>query len=155
VTFDGDRSVTREVTLRAGDELTLPIDPPPPSRVAPAPSPATPPMAEARTASGLPPLYAITGGVVTLALAGITVWSGLDTNDARDAYVAAPTRDGFTAGQSKQLRTNLLLGSTIAAAAGTTAIAVFWTRWRGATSPAEVAIKPTTGGVTLSFGGRF
>ncbi len=157
VTFAGNRSVTREVTLTAGDELTLPIEPPPPPVSRPAAAPPAPrPVAEARAERGLPPAFAIAGGVATLALASITVWSGLDTNDAHDAYVAAPTHEAFTAGQAKQLRTNILLGSSIAAGVGTSVIAVFWTRWRGSPRPpADVAIRPTNGGVTLSLGGSF
>ena len=151
VTFDGDRTVRKDIVLKAGDDLTLPIQAPPAAHTEPVPAPAASPGAD----HGLPPIVAIGGGVLTLALAGATVWSGLDTRSAHDSYVKMPTHDAFTAGQSKQLRTNILLGTTIAAGAATGAVALIWTRWHGGEHAPDIAVTPTSGGATLSFGGRF
>ena len=156
VTFDGDRNVIREVTLKAGDELTLPLEPPPVKRVARSrPRPAAPPAPVVRDDSGLPPYVAVGGGALTLVLVGITTWSALDTDKAHDAYVAAPTDKGWKDGRSKQLRTNLLLGGAAATAVGTALIAAFWTRWHRVSDSTEMAITPNRDGVTVSFGGRF
>lgn len=160
ITFDGDRAVTRELTLRSGDELALPIEPPPvkpaaPSAPTPAPAPA--PVVH-RDGHELSPYWAIGGAAATLVLAGVTTWSGIDTNRAHDAYVKAPTDQGWNDGQSKQLRTNLLLGTTIATGVATALVAVLWTRWSDPAVRSEVAVTPALtpgGGATLSFGGRF
>jgi hypothetical protein len=155
VTFDGDRNVTREVTLKAGDEVTLPIEPPPVKRVARPRTAAAPPAPVVRDDSGLPPYVAVGGGALTLVLIGITTWSALDTDKAHDAYVAAPTDEGWKDGRSKQLRTNLLLGGAAATAVSTALIAAFWTRWHRVSDSPEMAITPDRGGLSVSLGGRF
>lgn len=154
ITFDGDRSVTREVTLKAGDEVTLPIEPPAAKHAA-KPRPAPPPVLVHRDDSGLPPYVTIGGGALTLVLIGITTWSGLDTDKAHDAYVAAPTAEGWKDGRSKQLRTNLLLGGAATTGIATALIGVFWTRWHGPGDSPEVAIGTHSGGLSVSLGGRF
>lgn len=151
ITFDGDRSITREFTLRAGEEVTLAFDPPARRAVAIA----KPAAARRPEDHGLPPSIAIGGAVATAALTTLTIWSGRDTLAAHDAYVAAPTHDGWAEGRSKQLRTNLLLGTTAATGLATILIAAFWTRWHEPHGPADLAIAPTAGGAALSLGGRF
>jgi hypothetical protein len=153
VTFDGDHSVARDVTVRAGETVTLPIEPPAPTPGRPAhPTPA--PVHEPPRA--LSPSFTLGAGAVTLILASITTWSALDTVTAHDAYAAAPSPEGWKDGRSKQLRTNLLLGTTAAAGIATTLIAVFWTRWDAPhDGPPDVAIAPTSGGLSVSLGGRF
>jgi hypothetical protein len=155
ITFGGDRSVVREIAVKQGDDLALPVSPPPPSVTKPSEPPAT--AASAREPRrGMSPYVAITGGALTLVLASITTWSALDTVRAHDAYAAAPTAAGWTDGRSKQLRTNLLLGGTIAAGVGTSLITLFWTRWHDTSRPPpDVAVTPQHGGVTLSLGSRF
>ncbi|HEX3759933.1 MAG TPA: hypothetical protein VHW23_14560 [Kofleriaceae bacterium] len=156
ITFDGDRSVTRELPLKPGDDVALPIEPPamkrmPPSAAPPAsPAPPAPPAGHV-----LSPYWAVGGAAATVLLAGITTWSGIDTNRAHDAYVKTPTDQGWDDGQAKQLRTNLLLGTTIATGVATALVAVLWTRWSDPVAQHEVAITPSSGGATLSFGGRF
>jgi len=162
ITFDGDQSVTRELTLKAGDDLTLPIDPPPVKHVVKAKTPDEPALGDSTSPAphrddkrGLPPGVALTGGVITVGLASIAVWSALDTKNAHDAYVTAPTDAGWNDGRSKQLRTNILLGSAVGTGLATGLIAVFWTRWHSTSPPAEVAITPTHGGMTFAFGKSF
>jgi len=160
ISFDGDRNATREITLKPGDDVTLPVAAPPVKRAPPDRSPAAPvsaPLpAPARDAGfAVAPYWAIGGAIVTLTLAGITAWSGLDTNSAHDDYVKAPTAQRWNDGQSKQLRTNILLGTSAAAGAATALIAVFWTRWDERPRPHDLAVIPERGGATLSFGGRF
>jgi hypothetical protein len=154
ITFDGDRTVKRDVALKAGDDVALPIAAPPVSHVATSHAAAAAPAAvEPRPLS---PMVALAGGAVTLGLAGVAIWSGLDTSKAHDAYAAMPTPEGWSSGRSRQLRTNVLLGATAATAVTTGLIAVFWTNWNGdhRTAP-DVAIMPGNGGVTMSYSGRF
>jgi len=156
-TFEGDQSVTRELTPAAGEDVALSLAQPPARHAVPARKPAAPATPPAgRPASGLSPMVALAGGVVTLSLAGLATWSGLDTEHAHDAYVAAPTSAGWSDGRSKQLRTNLLAGGAVAAAVGTIVVAAFWTRWHGSPdAPADLALAPLDGGVAVSLGGRF
>jgi len=156
-TFAGDRSVTREITTRVGDDISLPIEPPPPPdlpEVKPTAAPAATAQAPSADVKPLPPAVALVGVATTLVLGTLTVWSGLDTNKAHDAYVDAPSKAGWNDGRSKQLRTNLLIGGTALAGTGTAAVALLWTRW-GTPRANEVAIAPTGGGVVVSLGGRF
>jgi hypothetical protein len=157
-TFEGDRSVTREITLKIGDEMTLPIEPPPLPRAtgpaAPGVVQSTPPPPSEKP---LPPMVAIGGAAATLVLATLTIWSGLDTNKAHDAYVAAPTHDGWVDGRSKQQRTNILLGTTAGVGLLTVVTAALWTQWssRHADLAADLALAPTGSGVSVTIGGRF
>ncbi|HET9622960.1 MAG TPA: hypothetical protein VFP84_16425 [Kofleriaceae bacterium] len=164
VSFDGELAVTREVTVKVGDDLSLPFEPPP-APAKPASEPRATPQAKAAhdaapaPAEGKPrplsPTFVIAGGALTAALGGVALWSGLDTNKAHDAYVKAPTHAAFTEGRSKQLRTNILLGATAAAGVATGLIAVFWTQWGAPPAASHVAVTPTPQGATLSFAGRF
>jgi len=149
IAFDGNRSMTREFTLRAGEEVTVAIEPPAARPVAVAR-----PAVRGRDDGGLPRSVAIGGVLATATLTALTIWSGRDTLAAHDAYVAQPTHERWTDGESKQLRTNVLLGATVATGVTTVLIAAFWTRWRDP-HPADLAIAPTAGGATLSFGGSF
>jgi hypothetical protein len=78
---------------------------------------------------GFVPLWAtLTAGAITLGLVGVTVWSGIDTSNARSAHDLSPSLEGFNAGQSKELRTNILLGVTIGVGLTTAVLAVL-TDW--------------------------
>lgn len=154
ITFDGDRSVRREIALKAGEDVTLPIAAPPASQPGKPTGPAT--SHAHPSPPPLPPSVALGAGAVTLILAGVATWSALDTKTAHDAYVAAPSPAGWTDGRSKQLRTNILLGSAAAAGLTTALVAVFWTRWDAPHDRLpDVAIAPERGGLTFSLGGGF
>ena len=111
----GDRPVREPQSVAAGDVISISLSPPPPPPAAVAPAPA--PVAEAAPAprSWLPVLYV--GGAATLALAGVTVWSGLDTNQQKDAFERAPTQGNLDAGRQKEARTNILIGVSSGVAA--------------------------------------
>jgi F0F1-type ATP synthase membrane subunit c/vacuolar-type H+-ATPase subunit K len=96
----------------------------------------------------------LVGAAVAVGLAGVGVWSGLDTNKAHDAYAKNPTHEGFTAGESRQLRTNILFGSAIAVGAATAVVAIWWTRWSGGEAP-TVAVTPSSDGALVTYGRRF
>ncbi len=164
ISFDDDESVTRELTLKAGDDLSLPIEQPPVKHVfkskkptdaeaAAAPAPEPEPPHERRR---LPPVFALAGTVATLAVGSVAVWSALDTKNAHDAYVAMPTPAGWKSGQSKQNRTNYLLGTTAGVGVITAVVALFFTRWHDESLPVnEVAVAPSAGGWTFALGSSF
>ncbi|HEX3763942.1 MAG TPA: hypothetical protein VHW23_34845 [Kofleriaceae bacterium] len=162
-TFDDARTASRDIAAVAGADSDVRLVPAAPSAAAaPAAAPAPQPRAEAEVKRsepaaphGLPRFVALTGAAIAVGLAGVGVWSGLDTNKARDTYVKNPTHAAFTAGQSKQLRTNILFGSAIAVGAATAVVAVWWTRWSGKETPPPVALAPLTDGALVTYGGHF
>ncbi len=79
---------------------------------APVPRPAAlplPPERDRQQHSGLPPIFVLAGGGLTLALGGVTVWSGVDTLSRRDAYDSSLSRADYDAGKDAERRTNILL----------------------------------------------
>lgn len=120
--------VRKSVKVGEGQVLSVTLEtplPPPPK------DPNPPPPKGLR----LPWTVVAAGGVVTLAAAGVTVWSGLDTNSNREAFdqknstPGAATQDDLEDGKGRQLRTNIFLGATIGLAVLTT-VAAFFVDWR-------------------------
>jgi hypothetical protein len=102
----------------------------------------------------LPPAAVIGGGAATTLLLGFTIWSGVDTLNARDDFDALPTQTNLDIGRSKQTRTNVLLGFTLGVAAVTGAAAVFFVDWdRGA--PREEGPKVGFGLGSVHVAGSF
>jgi len=106
------------------------------------------------------PLWAtLTAAAVTAGLAGVTIWSGLDTNAARADYDSAPTLEKLEDGQSRQSRTNVLLAVTIGMGVVTAAMAVF-TDWSLGDEDEEddsairFGVGPMDGGAYASISGR-
>jgi hypothetical protein len=106
-----------------------------PATAAPAParslSPSPPGDETNAHRGGLDPVLFWIGAGVTAALGGVTVASGLDANGRYDDFASVRTADARDSGQSAELRTNILLGSTIAVAAVTGVVGLFFTRWGG------------------------
>lgn len=159
-TFDDARIASREIAAVAGGDHEVRLVPPasaPGAASAPPPRPEVTvkrERTEPTAPSGLPRTVPLAGAAIAVALTGAGLWSGLDTNKAHDAYVQDPTHEAFTAGQSKQLRTNILFGSAIAVGAATAVVAIWWTRWSGSETPA-VALAPSSDGALVTYGGRF
>jgi hypothetical protein len=155
-TFDDARVATRDVAAVAGADNEVHLAPPPPTQAVAPPPEAKPKRdhIEPSVPHGLSPIVPLVGAVVAAGLAGAGTWSGLDTNKAHEAYVKSPTHDAFTAGQSKQLRTNILFGSAIAVGVTTAAVAIWWTRWRSSEVPA-VSLAPSSGGAVVTYGSSF
>jgi tetratricopeptide (TPR) repeat protein len=122
------RPVREAQTVEPGDVISVSLAPPPPAPVA---KEAPPAPAALPPAHGWSPVIVYFGGAVTLALAGITVWSGLDTLQQKDAFDRSPTQNNLDVGRQKQTRTNVLVGATSAVAALTAATAFFLVDWRG------------------------
>lgn len=161
VTIDGKpQSHVVEVAAAATVDFVPPAPPrPEPPKPAPAGQPAPPPTPPfvpapqqhdrtvvrpppAEEDRGISPAWFVVGAVATAALAGVTIWSGVDTLDKHDAFVAGDDSQKGP-GQDAQLRTNLLLGGTLLSAAGTgiTAIFVDWgTSDRAAAAPFPRAV---------------
>ena len=125
------RAVQQSQTVDAGAVVSVALVPPP----APgAPAPPPPPAPEKRASNGWSPIVVYFGGAVALALAGITVWSGLDTLQQKDSFDKSPTQNNLDVGRQKETRTNILIGVTAGVAALTAATAVVLVDWHGAES---------------------
>lgn len=81
--------------------------------------------------SGLSPVVTYIGAGVTVALAGVFVWSLLDTSSASDDYHASPTQAGLDDGRGRVLRTGILGAAAGAAGVATVIIAIAATNWEG------------------------
>ncbi len=131
-------TVRKTVRGHAGETVSLSFDapePPPPaaSEEEPGSAPRGPqrggePLSGSGSERHGTPLVAawvpVTLGVATLAAAGVTVWSGIDTLAARDEYVARPTREGYERGVGLERRTNVLIG--VSAALGVATAVTSW-----------------------------
>lgn len=116
---------------------------PPPFPTAPAPGPTPGPRAPER--SSLSPAWFGIGAGVTAISAGLTIGFGVDTLDQHAAFVKAPTEEGSAAGQGAQLRTNVFMGVTAAAAVATAIIGYFTFRARSGGEAAASARGPAPG----------
>lgn len=134
--IDGKR-VKRKVSVVAGSLERVLLERPKAKPAVTAPTPGEDPFAgdppdkdtTKKDEKPLSPAWVYGGLTLTAVLGGVTAWSGLDTNKARSEYDDNPTQAGLDDGQSKQSRTNLLLGATAAVGVTTGVIAVFFTNW--------------------------
>ena len=146
------------VELRVGersrriDVVVVPPDKPASAKPAPQqrPRPVQPPPK-------LAPVWFYSAAGATLVVGGLTVWSGIDTQDALSDYerdlprlTQAQADARVSDGHSRELRTNLLLGGTLLAGAGTAVLGIWFTDF-GAGAQAHVGLAP--GRVTVF--GRF
>jgi tetratricopeptide (TPR) repeat protein len=88
---------------------------------------------------GLPPITFYAGTVITATLAGVTVWSGIDTLAARDDYDREQSRAKAEEGLEKQDRTNILFAVTLGVALLTGVTALWLVDWDGEGSDRESA----------------
>lgn len=156
VELDGKTLLEKTLQLRAGERLRLAVDrpkevvvpppDPPPTRPPPPPQP------------GPSPLWFYVGAGVTAVVGGVTVWSALDTQRAFDDYERdlpglnqrqADAR--VAAGHDKELRTNLLIGATALAAAGTAALGLFVVDWGRGSERGGLYLGPTGFGAVGRF----
>jgi hypothetical protein len=116
----------------------------------------------ARTFSGVaprvPPGVAYATAGLCVVLTGASVWSGLDTLSARDAYARdLPTLSPKQAqarldeGHLKELRTNLLIGGAALSAATTVAVGWFLVDWSDHERTVAVSLGPSS----VAVAGRF
>ena len=146
-TVRGAAGEQRELTLEAPAPSAAPVEPAADAATSPPPErPLASPPAD--DGGGLSPVFAIVAGVLTLGAAGATTWSGLDALGGVDDYEADPTMEALEAGQSRERRTNVLIGVTAGLAAVTIALALFTDFDGDAESDASLraAIAPLPGG---------
>lgn len=128
------RATKRTVRVADGERATIELEDAPESSPTRVELRAPPPATTTSTDQGpfqVSPLVTLIAAGVVLASAGVTTWSGIDTLDERSAWDARPSNATLDAGLDKQRRTNILLGVTLSAAAVTSVLALFFTRWHG------------------------
>jgi hypothetical protein len=160
--------VSKRIDAKKGGKDTLAFEAPPPPPVVPvviAPSPApgpgpTPVEHPAARTKPLGPVVFFVGAGLTVAVGAATVLSGIDAknNPGVDAVRrACAGKDAscpeYQAGKSAEMRTNVLLGATIGAAAVTGVIGLFFTQW--SSSPVQVGAGPLPGGGAMSATATF
>jgi hypothetical protein len=101
--------------------------------------PPTPPVKEVpeTKSSGsrfMSPWVVVGGGVLVAAGAFVTVLSGLDTLNKRNAFIADQTQAKLEDGFASQTRTNVALGVTAGVAVLTAVLAAFFVDWSGSSS---------------------
>lgn len=152
------RVVERTVTVVAGSLERITLEAPKPvtamDSTEPEPEPdfvRDDPEKEPAT-KPLSPTYFWVGVGATAVLGGVTVWSGLDTNSAREEFDATPSQSGLDDGRSKQTRTNMLLGATAVVGTLTAVTGLFFTDFsspkKRQSEPIGLSIGP--GGVRVS-----
>ena len=149
----GGEPVKKVVTVDAGAILRVLLEPPPPPPP-PEPEVDSGPIEKDKGVedanTGMSPTIFYVGVAVSAALAGATVWSGLDTQSKRDDFDANPTGAGYDDGVSAQRRTNIILGLTAAAGVTTAALGLFAVKWDDG-KQADVAVSPSAATVRLRF----
>lgn len=129
--FEDGSSTDTTVQGTGGETLSVRlIQPAPPPASARLPEFEEAPPEEDRGFRTLPPAYFIAGSVVTLASATALTWSGLDVLAQNDDFEMDPTQSGLDRGERGQLRTNVLIATTVAFGVATVALGVF-TDWGG------------------------
>lgn len=165
-TFDTGAVTQRFEGGAGGASQAIEIVAPPPTED-PEPvveGPVTDEPAQAGGGGGIHPAFAITGVVLTAIAGGVLIWSGLDALDGVPAYEADPTPERLADGQSRELRTDALIGVTAGLGAITVVLLVF-TDWDGdapsASSPDEgvavesAALVPVQDGAAFVLAGSF
>jgi Tetratricopeptide repeat len=142
-------------TIEAGGRVSVLLAPAPapPAPAAPSapPAPREAPPPSAPAPSGWSPIVVVVEGGVTLVLTGLAVWSGLETLATLRSFEATPTQESLDAGRSQEVRSNVLIGAAIGAAALTAITAVWFVDWGGRGRAVKVGLGPGA----MALRGRF
>jgi hypothetical protein len=164
--FDGNRKATSQITAVPDHIITVQLEAPVRPAARPSPAlvveparPVRPAPAPAGQPHGISRWWVIGGGAVTLGLGAGAAISGMATLSTRDQIrdATAAGKDGrtlYNTGRDQQIRTNLLLGATGVAAAGTVVLA-FFANWSGNPETTSVAMVPASDSVSVVYGGHF
>ena len=144
VSFGEGRGAARKIEAKKGGKESLSFEAPPAAKVEPPPlvdpnrdkPPPPPPPSPKVDEKPLGPLVFFIGAGLTVAAGGLTIWSGIDTQNApgtdavrRECAGKDESCPAYREGQDKELRTNVLLGTTIGLGVVTGVIGLFFTQW--------------------------
>jgi tetratricopeptide (TPR) repeat protein len=164
------RLVRKDAQVEAGDVVSVvfedqvPVGAPGAAVVSPAPTgteahvdripEAVPAAASVRAPSThktWSPWVFVTGAALTSVALGFTIASGVDTDHALTLFEAHSNMTNLSSGQAKQLRTNVLLGSTLGLGVATAAVGIWLIDWRGGGQRVQVGLEPPRGAVRWTF----
>ncbi len=149
---DGERVLERKVNLRAGERTVLSITRKELTPERPQRAPEKGRRPNLRT--GLSPTWFFVATGVSVAVGAVTIWSGVDTLNARedldrdfDQLTPRERQQRVDDGRGKEARTNVLLAATGVTVVGTAALGLFFVNWN----------QPSVGIVddSVVFRGRF
>jgi hypothetical protein len=150
----GNEQVEQHASLAAGSLYTITLTPPPRPALTPAPTAASvsTPTRDAASSKPLPTWTFYAGAGLSLALAGVTVWSGVDALNDVDHYDGTRLVDDRDTAQSSVRRTDLLLAGTLLMSGLTTYAALVWVDFGGREQALSVA--PQTSGAVVTWSGK-
>ncbi len=172
VSWEGDRTKQIKVDAKAAGRLEWKLEAPVAAVVAPpvvVPPPTQPPAREEPVevhSKPFGPVIFFIGAGLTVAAGALTIASGIDTVNSpgsaavqQDCAGQGESCSEYQTGRSKQLRTNILLGTTIGLGALTIVDGLFFTQWSKPKLATKASIEPYFGGDshggTLGLHGSF
>jgi hypothetical protein len=148
----GSEQVEQRASLAAGSLYTITLSAPakaaPPAR----PVPISQPPRDVSPSKPLPVWTFYAGAGVSLALAGVTIWSGVDALSDVDHYEGTRLAADRDAAQSSVRRTDLLLAGTLLVTGLTTYAAFAWVDFGGQRQALSVA--PRSNGAVVTWSGK-
>ena len=141
----GGATSAEHVTTLPGASYRISLSPKTEARAA---LPNSPPTPAPNASKPLSPAVFYVGVAGTAVLAGVTIWSGLETLSAR----SSATRENWDHVESLALRTDLFMAGALLLGGATVAAGIWGTHW-GNASYASAAVIP--GGAAVVARGRF
>jgi hypothetical protein len=123
----------REATVAPGPQSARQPAPRAATNALPAATPAA--RAADEAPGGISPIWFWLGVGATAALGGATIASGVDTLAKHDDYLGTRQPGGDEAGRRAETRTNVLIGTTVAAGVATGLLGLLAVRWSSAPPP--------------------
>jgi hypothetical protein len=151
----GGEHVEQRASLAAGSlyTITLTVAPKAAPTVTPKPAPmSSPPRDVSPLSKPLPAWTVYAGAGVSLALAGVTIWSGVDALSDVEHYESTRLVGDRDTAQSSVRRTDLLLAGTVLMAGLTTYAAIAWVDFAGRRQALSVA--PQAAGAVVTWSGK-
>ncbi|HEY8041094.1 MAG TPA: hypothetical protein VIF15_14910 [Polyangiaceae bacterium] len=163
-----DRSLRVPIDARAGGTQALTLQaPPPPARPVESSTAGGGPEGPPPATKPLGPVVFLVGAGLTAVGVGVTIWSGIDTQNhpgtaavRADCVGQGTSCPEYQQGLDAQLRTNILLAATGGVALVTGIIGVFFTQWSHADVPAttgqpRLRLEPAVGLGQAALKGTF
>lgn len=143
--FSEGRTQKKSVTATAAASGEIAFEAPPvtaepsePEAAQPPPEPEGPVDEGPKESGGWSPTVFFVGAGLTVAAAGVTVWSGIDTKNnpgpervKNECMAGDEECELYKTGQQKELRTNILIGVTGGLAVATALVGAFAVDWGG------------------------
>jgi hypothetical protein len=150
----GSERVEQRAALAAGSLYTITLSAAPKAAPTLAPKPAlvARPPRDVGPTKPLPAWTFYAGAGVSLALAGATIWSGVDALSAVDHYKSTRTTGDRDAAESSIRRSDLLLAGTVLMTGLTTYAAIAWVDFAGRRQALSVA--PQARGAVVTWSGK-